>query len=66
MLDDHRKSDTLLCSHQSDYREGGDHPLPSDAWSGLLIAEMFQDGLEEWIMEAVVLPPWPQGGYFVL
>ena len=33
----------------------GDQPLPSHAWSGLLIADMFQDGLEEKITEAVVL-----------
>ena len=26
---------------------GGDQPQPSHAWSGLLIAEMFQDGHKE-------------------
>ena len=35
----------------------GDQPPPSYAWSGLLIADMFQDGLEEWITKAVVLAP---------
>ena len=33
----------------------GDQPPPSHAWSGLLIADMFQDGLQEWITKAVVL-----------
>ena len=36
---------------------GGDQPPPSHAWSGVLIADMFQDGLEEQITEAVVLAP---------
>ena len=36
---------------------GGDQRPPSQAWTGLLIADMFQDGLEEWITEAVVLVP---------
>ena len=35
--------------------EGGDQPLPSYAWSGLLIADMFQDGPSELITKAVVL-----------
>ena len=36
----------------------GRWPAPtSHAWSGLLIADMFQDGLEEWITKAVVLVP---------
>ena len=34
---------------------GGDQPSPPNAWTSLLIANMFQDGLEEWITEAVVL-----------
>ena len=36
---------------------GGDQAPPSYAWSGLFIADMFQDGLEEQITEAVVLAP---------
>ena len=36
---------------------GGDQSPPSHAWTSLLIADMFQDGLEEWITEPVVLPP---------
>ena len=36
---------------------GGDQPPPPHAWTSLLIADMFQDGLEEWITEAVVLAP---------
>ena len=36
---------------------GGDQPPPSHAWTGSLIVNMFQDGLEEWITEAVVLAP---------
>ena len=56
MLSDPRQPDVLLHSHQSDFRGGGDdHPLPSHAWSGLLIADMFQDGLEEPIAKAAVL-----------
>ena len=55
MLSNSRKLDTLLHSHQSDSRGGGDHPPPSHTWSGLLIADMFQDGLEEQITKAVVL-----------
>ena len=34
---------------------GGDQPQPSHAWSGLLIADMFQEGLEEQINKGVVL-----------
>ena len=34
---------------------GGDQPPPSHTWSGLLIVDMFQEGLEEQITEAVVL-----------
>ena len=33
---------------------GGDQPPASHAWTGLLIADIFQYGLEEWITEAVV------------
>ena len=36
---------------------GGNQPQPFHAWSGALIADMFQDGLEEWITEAIVLAP---------
>ena len=36
---------------------GGDKPPPSHAWSGLLIVDMFQEGLEEQITKAVVLAP---------
>ena len=36
---------------------GGDQPPPSHAWSGLLIADMFQEGLKEQITKAVVLAP---------
>ena len=39
---------------------GGNEPLPSHAWSGLLIADMFQEGLEEWIIKTVVLAPGRQ------
>ena len=35
----------------------GNKPPPSHAWSGSLIADMFQKGLEEQITEAVVLAP---------
>ena len=35
----------------------GNQPPPSHKCSGSLIADMFQDGLEEWITEAVVLAP---------
>ena len=38
-------------------QEGGDHPPPSHAWSGSLIADMFQDCLKEGITKAVVLAP---------
>ena len=39
-------------------REGrGDQPPPSHAWSGSLIVDLFQEGLEEWITKAVVLDP---------
>ena len=34
---------------------GGNQPPPPHVWSGLLIADMFQEGLEEQITEAVVL-----------
>ena len=37
--------------------EGGDQPPPSHAWTNLLIADMFQDGLEEQITDTVVLAP---------
>ena len=57
MLNDPRKLDTFLYLCQSHSRGGGDHPPPSHAWSGLLIAGMFQDGLKEWITEVVVLAP---------
>ena len=36
---------------------GGNQPLTSHAWIGLLIADLFQDGLEEQITVAVVLAP---------
>ena len=36
---------------------GGDQPPPSHAWTSFLIADMFQDDIEEWITEAVVLAP---------
>ena len=36
---------------------GGDQPPPPHAWSGLLIADMFQEGLEQQITKAVVLAP---------
>ena len=36
---------------------GGNQPQPSHAWSGSLIADIFQDDLEEPITEAVVLAP---------
>ena len=42
------------CAHISDFR-GGNQPPPSHAWSGLLIVDMFQDGLKERIIEAVDL-----------
>ena len=35
----------------------GDKTPPSHAWSALLIADMFQEGLEEQINRAVVLAP---------
>ena len=34
---------------------GGNQTPPSHAWSSLFIADMFQEGLEEWVTEAVVL-----------
>ena len=38
--------------------EGGhDQPPHSHKWTSSLIADMFQDGLEEWITEAAVLAP---------
>ena len=56
MLDDPRQLDALLQWCQSDSRGGeGSQPLPSHAWSGLLISNMFQHNLKEWITEAVVL-----------
>ena len=36
---------------------GGDQSPPPHAWTSSLIADMFQDGLEEQITEAVVLGP---------
>ena len=36
---------------------GGNQPPPSHAWTSLLIANIFQDGLEEWITDAVILAP---------
>ena len=36
---------------------GGDQPPPPHAWTCSLIANMSQGGLEEWILEAVVLAP---------
>ena len=36
---------------------GGDQPPPPHAWTSLLIADMFQDGLGEQITQAVVLAP---------
>ena len=36
---------------------GGNQPPPSHTGSGSLIADMFQEGLEEQITEAVVLAP---------
>ena len=48
MLDNPRQLDALLHSYQSDSSGGGgNQPLPSYAWSESLIANMFQDGLEE-------------------
>ena len=35
----------------------GDQPPPFHAWSGSLIVDMFQEGLEEWITKTVVLAP---------
>ena len=43
---------------------GGAQPPPPHAWTGLLIADMFQDGLEEQITDAVVLAPKRQS-YFL-
>ena len=40
--------------------EGGDQPPPLHAWSGLLIADMFQEGLKQQITEAVLLTPGRQ------
>ena len=34
---------------------GGDQPPSSHAWSGLLIADMFQEGFKEQITKAAVL-----------
>ena len=42
------------CIHVKSDSRGGNQPLPSHTWSGLLIADMFQDGLEEQITEAVI------------
>ena len=51
-----KKFDALLHSHQIDSRGGEDNqPPPSHAWSGLLVANMFQDGLKEQITKAVIL-----------
>ena len=36
---------------------GGDQPPPSQAWNGLLVANMLQDGLNQWITEVVVIAP---------
>ena len=56
MLNNPRQLDVLLDSHQSDpWGGGGNQPPPSHAWSGLLIPDIFQDGLEEQITKAVVL-----------
>ena len=45
----------LLYPCQSDFRGRGSNQHPSShAWSGSLIADMFQEGLEEWIIKAVV------------
>ena len=56
MLDDPRKLDTLFNLHQNDSRWGWRNTCPlSHTWSRSLIADMFQDGLKEWITEAVVL-----------
>ena len=58
MLNDPRQLDILLCLHQSGPRGGGgDQPPPSHAWSGSLIADMFQHSLKEQITKAVVLAP---------
>ena len=37
--------------------EGGNQPSPSHVWSGSLIADIFQDDLEEWITKALILAP---------
>ena len=36
---------------------GGNQPPPPHAWSGSMIADMLQEGLEEQITKAVVLGP---------
>ena len=36
---------------------GGNQPPPSHAWSGLLIVDMFQEGLKEQITKAGMLGP---------
>ena len=35
----------------------GDQPPPPHVWTGLIIADIFQEGLEERITEAMVLAP---------
>ena len=58
MLNNPRQLDASLHSHQCDSRGGGgDQSLPSHAWSGLLIVDMFQDCFKEWITKAVTLAP---------
>ena len=48
----------LLHPCQSEFGgRGGNQPPASDAWSGLLIADMFQESLEEQITQAVILAP---------
>ena len=52
-------SQTHYCIHMRVTlgEEGGDQPPPFHAWSGLLITDMFQEGLKEQITEAVILAP---------
>ena len=42
---------------------GGDQPPPSHAWTNSLMTDIFQNGLEERITEAVVLAPRMQSYY---
>ena len=51
------KDQTRYCVHvRVTLGEGrGDQPHPLHAWTGLLIADIFQEGLEERITEAIVL-----------